>query len=436
MGRNVFYPHSPPNTCVSRPIFIPGPAANFGVRTQRNKKRARLPLPGQPTPSHPTPEAPPSTPASVLYTATDFSSPRSPATGSIPDRAIDLFPHACFRGAGSPATDLAEHLEDWKAFGANDVPTPLRTPEDDLLVSPEEIRWAQLSGDPQADTGFRETYHGIKVSPDKGSPSHAVSRGFGSPFGVYDEWAEQLEPDLRSHRRFSSSDLRHTHSRVRSRSPPASASTGSRYDVLESRTDMSRPYLAIDYFPRDYSLNDPSPAQSSPPPAVQEYLSPDTPLNALLVDLGPSHWVSGSQTPSKPVIVEPFVPSFDKQGPHPLDNYRLNPEFAKRYSVDAELGSGGFGFVVSAVQTGYRNVPGVEVAVKFIIKNRLTGIDLENGLPREATILSMCRHLNIVAFVELYQDDEYFYLVSVGRACPMELPDGRSKSYTAALGPP
>jgi len=69
----------------------------------------------------------------------------------------------------------------------------------------------------------------------------------------------------------------------------------------------------------------------------------------------------------------------------------LNPEFVKRYEVHDELGSGGFGFVCSAVQTGHGNILGKEVAVKFIFKDRIAECDqgLIHGEPVESYVLKV-----------------------------------------------
>lgn len=92
----------------------------------------------------------------------------------------------------------------------------------------------------------------------------------------------------------------------------------------------------------------------------------------------------------------------------------LDAEFVKRYEIRDELGHGGFGFVCSAVQTGYQNQPGVEVAVKFIYKNRIKEWDqaVMHGEPVESYVLSRCRHPNIIAYVSLFEDTEFWYLVS------------------------
>ncbi|WVR05269.1 hypothetical protein IAU60_002281 [Kwoniella sp. DSM 27419] len=98
---------------------------------------------------------------------------------------------------------------------------------------------------------------------------------------------------------------------------------------------------------------------------------------------------------------------------HYLQNRALCPAFTRRYIIRDELGSGGFGFVCSAHQTGYKNQAGVEVAVKFIFKDRITECDyaMLEGEPVESYVLSRVHHPNIIGFKELYEDEEFFYLV-------------------------
>ncbi|KAG0173698.1 hypothetical protein DFQ28_003541 [Apophysomyces sp. BC1034] len=95
-----------------------------------------------------------------------------------------------------------------------------------------------------------------------------------------------------------------------------------------------------------------------------------------------------------------------------LRNHRLHPDFDKKYSLGQELGSGGFGFVVSA----YERRTGIERAVKFIFRNRVPASgwvrDPEMGpIPMEIYVLKHVRHQNIVQFQDAYQDATFFYLV-------------------------
>lgn len=94
-----------------------------------------------------------------------------------------------------------------------------------------------------------------------------------------------------------------------------------------------------------------------------------------------------------------------------------------------ELGCGGFGFVVK----GTRNSDNLSVAVKFIERQKiplhgwararhwksthgLTSAIDETGarlIPMEAYVLSAIHHEGVVSFIDLFEDDKYFYLVSL-----------------------
>ncbi|KAF9193291.1 hypothetical protein BGZ50_007551 [Haplosporangium sp. Z 11] len=95
-----------------------------------------------------------------------------------------------------------------------------------------------------------------------------------------------------------------------------------------------------------------------------------------------------------------------------LQNHTLVPEFAQQYTLGDELGSGGFGFVVSAV----RNSDQKEVAVKFIFREKVPvygwAKDPELGVvPMEVYVLRNVSHPNIIGFLDVFQDMRYFYLV-------------------------
>lgn len=114
----------------------------------------------------------------------------------------------------------------------------------------------------------------------------------------------------------------------------------------------------------------------------------------------------------------------------PLQSVPPGPAFHQRYSDPDIIGSGGFGFVVKAL----RRSDGRPVAVKLIVKSRMARESLvrcpwdaapDSGLsawsdgtlvvPREAYVLRLCIHKSVVAFVDLFADQEYFYLVGLGR---------------------
>ncbi|KAI9258947.1 kinase-like domain-containing protein [Phascolomyces articulosus] len=114
--------------------------------------------------------------------------------------------------------------------------------------------------------------------------------------------------------------------------------------------------------------------------------------------------------PSPPATPQP------KQEPtvaaRSLMHHHLHPEFIGKYSLGEELGSGGFGFVVSATD----RCTGVERAVKFIFRHKVPSHawvrDPEIGpVPMEVYVLKHVRHDNIVNFVDFYQDDTFLYLV-------------------------
>jgi hypothetical protein len=94
------------------------------------------------------------------------------------------------------------------------------------------------------------------------------------------------------------------------------------------------------------------------------------------------------------------------------NHHLLNSSFVRAYELGDELGSGGYGFVMTA----YNRAVGQEVAVKFIIKNKVsehawTEDDVFGKLPMEVMLLSLVDHENIVKCLDLFEDELYFYLV-------------------------
>lgn len=95
-----------------------------------------------------------------------------------------------------------------------------------------------------------------------------------------------------------------------------------------------------------------------------------------------------------------------------LHNHTLNADFNAQYSLGQELGSGGYGFVVSALQL----VTGREVAVKFIFRHKIPANkwahDPKLGIiPMEIYILRHVHHPNIIEYIDQFQDEQFFYLV-------------------------
>ncbi|KAF9318347.1 hypothetical protein BG003_011360 [Podila horticola] len=153
---------------------------------------------------------------------------------------------------------------------------------------------------------------------------------------------------------------------------------------------------------------------------------PDTtfdPSSQRLPQLSTGHLAPGAPAPSDPSFRSPLTPpptpiisdvSSDKLtvSARHLQHHALQPEFINEYTLGDELGSGGFGFVVSAT----RNSDHKEVAVKFIFRDKVPvhgwAKDPELGIiPMEIYVLRNVQHPNIIGFLNVYQDFKYFYLV-------------------------
>ncbi|KAG0040620.1 hypothetical protein BGZ82_000578 [Podila clonocystis] len=153
---------------------------------------------------------------------------------------------------------------------------------------------------------------------------------------------------------------------------------------------------------------------------------PDTtfdPSSQRLPQLSTGHLAPGAPAPTDPSFRSPLTPpptpiisdvSSDKLtvSARHLQHHALQPEFINEYTLGDELGSGGFGFVVSAT----RNSDHKEVAVKFIFRDKVPvhgwAKDPELGIiPMEIYVLRNVQHPNIIGFLNVYQDFKYFYLV-------------------------
>ncbi|BGP00581.1 CAMK/CAMKL/PASK protein kinase [Rhodotorula toruloides ATCC 204091] len=199
-----------------------------------------------------------------------------------------------------------------------------------------------------------------------------------------------------------------------------------------------------------------------------------TALRPLSIDMSPSAAAS-ARLPSKkgkspvmpltPPLTPPYLdqaallPSLSSPTPaHPprpttvsgraLANHPLHPLFASTYTLADELGAGGFGFVVRAS----RNHDSRSVAVKFIerakipshgwVKSRswgdTPGLTQPTGpklVPMEAFVLRSIRHEGVVAFIDLFEDDEYFYLVMEHHGSPWQIPE-KHAGEQQLVGPP
>jgi hypothetical protein len=116
-----------------------------------------------------------------------------------------------------------------------------------------------------------------------------------------------------------------------------------------------------------------------------------------------SRQASGSGSNVKAALHSPRFPP----------GHLLHPLFTQTYLLGDELGSGGYGFVMTARHL----TAGLEVAVKFIIKEKVPDgawMEIEaRRLPTEIMLLGCLNHENIVKCLDLFEDELYFYLVIV-----------------------
>ncbi|PWN27590.1 Pkinase-domain-containing protein, partial [Jaminaea rosea] len=153
--------------------------------------------------------------------------------------------------------------------------------------------------------------------------------------------------------------------------------------------------------------------------------------------LGVSHLQSTSMAkslsaPPQPTPSEPKTVSAKHLATRPL-----HPVFAANYTLGDELGSGGFGFVVSAT----RNEDSLPVAVKFIWKTKVPSHgwvrDPTLGvIPLEAFVLRVVDHPCVVKFHELFDDEEFFYLVMEMHGTPWKAPEGDAPAAPLAIYAP
>ncbi|KAG8965714.1 hypothetical protein FRC03_000254 [Tulasnella sp. 419] len=110
------------------------------------------------------------------------------------------------------------------------------------------------------------------------------------------------------------------------------------------------------------------------------------------------------------------------------DGHHLNTEFVMKYELEAVLGSGGYGFVMTAVHLG----SGTEVAVKFILRERVPpngwAHDPQLGMvPIEVVVLRKVDHPGIIRFIEFFSDGKYCYLIQELHGSPWSK-DGSHKA--------
>ena len=131
-------------------------------------------------------------------------------------------------------------------------------------------------------------------------------------------------------------------------------------------------------------------------------------------DNGPSKTEAGADTSLHSQLPTSSLFNLDasRHSSHFPAGHKLNAHFVSKYSLEDELGSGGYGFVMTAKHRS----EGCEVAVKFIIKEKVPESgwmedEVIGRLPTEVMLLSFIEHENIVKCLDLFEDSLYFYLV-------------------------
>ncbi|KAF4567465.1 hypothetical protein EYR40_006468 [Pleurotus pulmonarius] len=118
------------------------------------------------------------------------------------------------------------------------------------------------------------------------------------------------------------------------------------------------------------------------------------------------------------------------------EGHQLNQHFVRIYALGDLLGAGGYGFVMTA----HHRERGYEVAVKFIIKEKVPDgawmVDEVLGkLPAEVLLLCFIDHENIVKCLDLYEDKIYYYMVQELHGSPWHNPKHRPAHLHPSLQP-
>ncbi|KAH6913829.1 CAMK/CAMKL/PASK protein kinase [Coprinopsis sp. MPI-PUGE-AT-0042] len=137
--------------------------------------------------------------------------------------------------------------------------------------------------------------------------------------------------------------------------------------------------------------------------------------------------------PSSPYPCQ--VASARRYSTHFPEGHQLDAQFAEAYQLQDELGSGGYGFVMTALD----REDGLEVAVKFIIKDKVPEHCWINDpnfgkLPMEVVLLSFVDHESIVKCLDVFEDPVYFYLVQELHGSPWNRSHGFTLDCTSGSG--
>jgi len=161
-----------------------------------------------------------------------------------------------------------------------------------------------------------------------------------------------------------------------------------------------------------------SSSSDSPSPPESHHELPSVPFPPEARATSPSHATAHHPRISHPSYlayrVTTKASAYSRRFPH---GHRLNSEFVRWYQLGDELGAGGYGFVLTALH----RLEMREVAVKFIIKAKVpehAWMEDKSArrVPTEALLLGLLSHPNIVKCMDLFEDEHYFYLVSLSHS--------------------
>ncbi|KAH9466901.1 hypothetical protein MJO28_000497 [Puccinia striiformis f. sp. tritici] len=226
-----------------------------------------------------------------------------------------------------------------------------------------------------------------------------------------------------------------------------------RLPVSQSRSQLARPSNYVPVAPRaNISISKPrgSILMSNTDANLTPPATPNS-REALFIQAKSLALLSKSNNPQLPPT--PSTSPYQKAAPlvpttvsaKALSAHKLHPVFTANYTLGDELGSGGFGFVVQAT----RNEDAMQCAVKFIYKEKVpaqawvrdehwedesdtNGImrtkDGAKRVPLEAYVLKTIRHRGVVAFVDLFEDNIYVYLVMEHHGTPWTASEKENKA--------
>ncbi|WRT67105.1 uncharacterized protein IL334_004071 [Kwoniella shivajii] len=443
IGQAVFYPNSlppplrrpskalPPYT--SRPTTPTSPVAMYNPSTIATPPRqsststtvldrfsniSEYPFPSQDS----LPHLSPTRKLTHLFDGLSFATPRS--------SNHDTYSRLLYSAGSEPDLDITTP----NALPLSDLIDEAYIEEDDSHTQTQTSPAAKLYSSP-AYIPSQDGFNFPQPPPGATLPNHSAFK-LGSPpkqsfspqsrlnVGKQPSWSERQNLDIRVNQTSyepPSPLSGHGVSPLSTPSPMTNVNSSHRMEYLFPSESQFHDVFSSGYqsnAPRHVQVNN----QLFTPPYTEATLPATT--NSLQLHhphLYPSAPVSRCSTPS--VIPQPIIELPQSEvAAHYLRGKSLCPSFARRYIIRDELGSGGFGFVCSALQTGYKNVAGIEVAVKFILKDRVQECDyaMLEGEPVESFVLSRVQHPSIIGFREFFEDEEFFYLVQELHGDPWE----------------